>query len=162
MPEHIVSGLARMTVAMRAETAADDAFVRQLILETVAEELGAALWPEPMRSHLLGVQCAGRRHDSYGPGRIISADGVDAGWVLLSGADAEIFVVEIMVLPELRSRGIGTAALRKILAEAFAQGRVLQLNVSVMNLAAIRLYERLGFRRIGGDEVQHFMEASRL
>ena len=146
-----------MTVTLRPETAADDAFVQRVILETVAEELGAAAWPEPMRSQLLAVQCAGRRHASAG--NIIEADGSDAGWVVLTTLETEVFLMEIMVLPELRGRGIGTAAIRGILAQATAEGKPVRLNVNVTNHGAIRLYQRLGFRKIGGDDVQQLMSA---
>jgi ribosomal protein S18 acetylase RimI-like enzyme len=148
-----------MTVALRPEIPADDAFVQRAILETVADELGAAAWPEPMRSQLLAVQCAGRRHRSAGLGKIIEADGCDVGWLVLSIVATEVFLIEIMVLPELRGRGIGTAVIGEILADARAGGRPVRLNVNVTNHGAIRLYERLGFRKIEGDAVQQLMSA---
>jgi ribosomal protein S18 acetylase RimI-like enzyme len=149
-----------MIIRLRAETASDEAFVRRVILETVAEELGAGSWPEPMRSQLLDLQCAGRRHGSVGFSRIIEAGGGDAGWVLVETLEREILLMEIMVPPELREKGIGTAALTEVLAEARAQGKAVRLHVAVMNGAAIRLYERMGFRKIDGDEVRQLMEAS--
>src|SRR6185437_9951269 len=97
VPQYVVSCVARMIVTLRPEVAADDAFVRRLILDTIAIELGAALWPEPMRSQLLDLQCAGRRNRSAGFGKIIEADGCDAGWMLLGPLGSEIFLMEIMV-----------------------------------------------------------------
>jgi ribosomal protein S18 acetylase RimI-like enzyme len=158
-----------MAVTLRPESplesSKDELFIRQLVLETIAAELGASAWPEPMRSHLLGVQYAGRRqsHRVNYPAsvsHVIEADGTDAGWLVLHTMPDEVRVVDIMVLPALRGQGIGMAVLRGILASAAASGKPVRLNVYITNHAAIRLYERLGFRRIGGDEVQHFMEAS--
>jgi ribosomal protein S18 acetylase RimI-like enzyme len=53
--------------------------------------------------------------------------------------------------------GIGSAVLRELLAEADGAGKTVTLNVNATNRAAA-LYERLGFRRTGGSEVQHYME----
>lgn len=152
-----------MTITLRPETSQDETFLRRLIFETLDSELGASAWPEPMRSHLLGIQYEGRRR-SYKVGypetesSIIQADGEDAGWIAVAALPNEIYLAEIMVLPELRGRGIGTAAIRGILAAAHDAGKPVRLKVNAMNHAAIRLYERLGFRRIDGDEVQHLME----
>jgi ribosomal protein S18 acetylase RimI-like enzyme len=148
-----------MRVTLRPETESDDAFVRRLIFETVAEELGAAAWPEPMRSQLLAVQCTGRRHRPSGFGKIIGVDGGDAGWVVVTALAHEVFLMEIMVLPELRGRGIGTAVISGILAEASVSGKPVRLNVNVTNQGAIRLYQRLGFTKIGGDAAQQLMSA---
>jgi ribosomal protein S18 acetylase RimI-like enzyme len=148
-----------MSVTLRSETGADEAFVQRLILETVAEELGATAWVEPVRSHLLAVQCAGRRHRTLGFGKIIDVDGSDAGWVVVTALAHEVFLMEVMVLPELRGKGIGTAVIGGILAEASAAGKPVRLNVNVTNQGAIRLYQRLGFRKIGGDAVQQLMSA---
>jgi ribosomal protein S18 acetylase RimI-like enzyme len=154
-----------MEITLRPESPQDEPFIRQLVLETIASELGTPAWPEPMRSHLLGVQYAGRRQ-SHGvnypdaASHVIAADGADAGWVVVNTLPDEVRVVDIMVLPALRGRGIGNAVLRFIMAAAAEAGTPVRLNVYITNHAAIRLYERLGFRRIGGDEAQHFMEAS--
>lgn len=156
-----------MTVTLRPEGPRDEAFLRRLIVDTVGAELGASAWPEPMRSHLLDIQYAARRH-YHGSGlpetssQIIQADGSDVGWFLTTDLPHEIRLVEIMVLPEQRGRGIGTAALRPLLAAAAAASKPVRLTVNVTNRAAIALYERLGFRRIDGDKVQHFMEYSPL
>ncbi len=152
-------------VTLRAERPQDETFIRNLILETIADELGASAWPEPMRSHLLGVQYAGRRQSfrftfpnaaSY----VIEASGMDAGWAVVTETPQEIFLVEIMVSPECRNRGIGSAVIRQLAAEAAARRKPVRLTVNAMNSAAIRLYERLGFRRTGGDEVRYLMECA--
>jgi ribosomal protein S18 acetylase RimI-like enzyme len=152
-------------VILRAESSGDESFIRNLILETIAGELGASAWPEPMRSHLLGVQYAGRRQSfrlnfpdaaSY----VIESGGTDAGWAVVTDLPQEIFLVEIMVSPERRNRGIGSTVIRQLIAEAAAHRKPLRLTVNAMNSAAIRLYERLGFHRTGGDEVRCLMECA--
>jgi ribosomal protein S18 acetylase RimI-like enzyme len=90
--------------------------------------------------------------------QIIRFDGADVGWVVVNTLPDEVRLIEIMVIPELRGRGIGTAVVREILAAGGDAGKPVRLSVNLMNRAAIRLYERLGFRRTGGDEAQQFME----
>jgi ribosomal protein S18 acetylase RimI-like enzyme len=63
-----------------------------------------------------------------------------------------------MVLTALRGKGIGTFVIRGILADAAQKQIPARLNVNKTNHAAIRLYERLGFRPIDGNEVQQVME----
>jgi ribosomal protein S18 acetylase RimI-like enzyme len=152
-----------MTVMLRPESGPDEPFLRRLIVETIAGELGALQWPEPMRSHLLGIQYTARRQSHRtnfpeGASYIIDADGTDAGWIVVTALPQQIQLVEIMVLQELRGRGIGTAAIRQVLASAAAAAKPVRLSVNVTNHAAIGLYQRLGFHRIDGDEVQHIME----
>jgi ribosomal protein S18 acetylase RimI-like enzyme len=152
-----------MTVTRRPESQQDEPFLRRLILDTIAGELGASAWPEPMRSHLLGIQYTARRqsHRMNFPeaaSQVIEADGEDAGWTVVTTMPHEVRLVEIMVLPQLRGKGIGAAVIRGILRSAAQEGKPVRLTVNVTNQPAIRLYQRLGFRRIGGDEVQHFME----
>jgi ribosomal protein S18 acetylase RimI-like enzyme len=156
-----------MTVALRPELpsaeSGDEAFIRALILDTVAAELGAASWPAPLRSHLLGMQYQNRRHiEGREPGdasRIILLEGEPVGWLYTVTAENEILLVEIMVREEHRGKGIGASVIRGLLTEAGRTGRPLRLRVNVTNERAIRLYERLGFRRTGGDPVQHEMVA---
>jgi ribosomal protein S18 acetylase RimI-like enzyme len=154
-----------MNITRRFESPQDEPFLRHLVVETAAAELGASAWPEPMRTHLLGVQYTSRRQ-SHGvnypeaESQVIEVDGVDAGWAVVNTSPDEVRLVDIMVLPELRGRGIGTAVIRELLATGRDAGKPVRLNVNIMNQGAIRLYERLGFRRIDGDEVQHVMECS--
>jgi ribosomal protein S18 acetylase RimI-like enzyme len=152
-----------MIVTLRPESPWDEPFLRALIYATIAGELGASQWPEPMRSHLLGIQYTARRQShrtnfSEAASYIIDADGSDAGWTVVTTLPQQIQLVEIMVLPELRGRGIGTAAISQVLSTAAVAAKPVRLNVNVTNHAAIGLYQRLGFRTIDGDEVQRVME----
>ena len=147
-----------MTVTLRPELPSDELFLRNLILDTIAAELGASAWPEPLRTQLLGMQYAGRRHVGNSAGFIVEADGVSAGWEALASTDSEVRLVEIMVLAELRGQGIGAVVIRQIQASARESGKPVRLNVNVTNAGAIRLYERLGFRQIESNQVQHTME----
>jgi ribosomal protein S18 acetylase RimI-like enzyme len=158
-----------MTVSYRVEApndepAGDRAFLRRLIMDTIALELGAQNWPEPMRTHLLGIQYENRRHGPrisfpQGESRIILCDGTPAGWLFFATLPDHLYIAEIMVAPEHRGKGVGTAAIREILALAAAAGKPVQLTVHLLNATAIRLYERLGFRCIGKSDLQQTMEA---
>ncbi len=159
-----------MTVALRPASAQDDAFIRGLILETIAEELGAAAWPEPMRGHLLEIQYTARRHASSPEGNVIQSriiqsgdaagEALDAGWLLVRTFPHEIRMIEIMISPHLRGLGIGTGAVKCVFAMADETRKPVRLHVNILNRGAVRLYERLGFRKIEQDEVQYLMERS--
>jgi ribosomal-protein-alanine N-acetyltransferase len=67
-------------------------------------------------------------------------------WVIFD----EVHVNNLAVRPAFRGRGIGTALLRRLLADARALGaRRATLEVRASNEGARRLYERLGFHVAG-------------
>jgi ribosomal protein S18 acetylase RimI-like enzyme len=70
------------------------------------------------------------------------------------GADA-IRVVDLGLLPEYRSQGIGSALLKALLEEADGAGMPIRLHAESFN-RAMKLYERLGFHtvRINGIHVE--------
>src|SRR5207244_2686871 len=134
-----------MTVTLRPEDpASDEPFLRRLITETIAAELGAANWPEAVRDPLLNLQFANRRHGPQssfpeGQSRIILVEGEPAGWLFFAILPDEIHLVEIMVLGSHRGKGAGSAAIREVLALAMAAGKPVRLTVNVLNAGAIRL-----------------------
>jgi ribosomal protein S18 acetylase RimI-like enzyme len=65
-------------------------------------------------------------------------------------------IVDIALLPEQRGKGIGTALLRDLLAEADGTGKRVTIHVERLN-PALRLYERLGFR-VAEEGVYLFLE----
>jgi ribosomal protein S18 acetylase RimI-like enzyme len=67
------------------------------------------------------------------------------------GADA-LHLIDIAVVPDRRGQGIGAAVLRSLMAEAAAAGTPMTLQVARDNLAAQRLYHRLGFALAAADE----------
>ena len=151
-----------MGPAHRPLTPEDEPFVKNLILAMTTEELQAWLWPEAMRAPLLEMQYRGRISSIRGnyqnvEERILLAGGEAAGWMAMDRPEDAIWLLEIAVVPEHRSKGIGTEAIRELLREAGERGLPVRLHVNAANRAA-RLYERLGFRRVGGDEVRHLLE----
>lgn len=147
----------------RSEAPQDEPFLRRLIMGTVEAQLGAAAWPADMRETILNLQYQARRQAvrsrfPNGESRIILVDGHEAGWLYVVELPDETRLVEIMVLAEYRGQGIGTAVLRELIATAKAAGKPVRLSVDARNTGAMRLYERVGFRPTGSDEVQRFME----
>ena len=78
------------------------------------------------------------------------SEGDDKGFAYLDDETPELGVA---VLPEHRGKGVGTALLRRLLAEAAERFKAVSLSVSPNN-PAVRLYERLGFRTVDvrGDD----------
>jgi ribosomal protein S18 acetylase RimI-like enzyme len=59
-----------------------------------------------------------------------------------------LYVSALAVLPEHRGRGIGTALIGRVLAGAERLGLGVALDAGIEDEAALKLYERLGFRAV--------------
>jgi ribosomal protein S18 acetylase RimI-like enzyme len=149
-------------ISRRSETADDEPFVWRLMLERTAQELQLDHLPEAMRDQILEMQVRLRlstvRLNVGALAEIILADAEPAGWMCMRETENEVHLIEIMVLEKCRGRGIGTAIIKGLAETARAVRKPVRLRVNVTNGSAIRLYQRLGFRRAGGDDVQHEME----
>ena len=72
------------------------------------------------------------------------------GRLILDRGEREFTLVDVALLPAHRGAGIGTGLIQDLLKEAAAEGKPIRLHV-LTSSPAKRLYERLGFSRIGGD-----------
>jgi ribosomal-protein-alanine N-acetyltransferase len=71
------------------------------------------------------------------------------GYMICSRYDTVWHVMNIAVDPKLQHRGIGSAMLSQLLAEVGDDAARYTLEVRQSNAAAIRLYERFGYRAAG-------------
>ena len=95
-----------------------------------------------------------------GESLIILFNGQNAGWQYVAKLPDCIHLVEIMIASEFRGKGVGTALLGQLLDASRQSAKPVRLGVNAANTGAIRLYERMGFRRTGGDQIQLTMEYS--
>lgn len=62
-------------------------------------------------------------------------------------------IYQMWVSPEARGRGVGGALMRAMIAWFETMGiDLVELDVTLDNTSAVRLYERYGFRRVGDPE----------
>lgn len=76
---------------------------------------------------------------------IIELDGQPIGRIVVNRPGDRIHIVDQAIAPHLRGRGLGTAIMRQLMAEAEAGGLFMTLKVSNANDPSMRLYSRLGF-----------------
>lgn len=135
---------------LRPASEADEALLRELFASHLEREL-AYLEPAD-RPSFLELQWRARQRDyrhryPNSEDQIVMAGGVAAGRLLTASAAQELVIVDLALLPDFRGRGIGSALLRRLLAQAAREMMVVHLYVTQMN-PAIRLYRRLGFRQV--------------
>lgn len=119
----------------------------------------AAAWLKP--SGLIRAWVAEFRGDIVGHCLVASPDGEEAAemWREQSGEEFERIAVlgRLFVIREARSISAGRALVQAAQDWASRQGLTLVLDVMEKDTAAMRLYERLGWRRIG-EAVHEFGE----
>lgn len=146
-----------MTTTLRAATDADRPFLLTVYGTLRAAELAQVPWPDEVKSAFVAQQFHAQDtayRNAY-PGAdflVVEVDGVPIGRLYRYDTDTELHVLDIALLPEWCGRGIGSALLADVLAEADASGRDVGLFVERWNPAK-RLYERLGFTEVGSDEI---------
>ena len=83
---------------------------------------------------------------------VVTVAGRDVGVLSLQARPAELYVAALEIAPEMQGRGLGTAVMRRVLADAASRGLPVTLQVLKANEGARRLYERLGFQVTGQVE----------
>jgi len=84
--------------------------------------------------------------------KIITVENKPIGTVDVKEEDKRIFISGLYLLPEYQSKGIGSSILADIEKDAKAAVKRLELEVLRVNIRAEKLYKRLGFEMVEGDE----------
>ena len=78
------------------------------------------------------------------------------GWLRARETAAEVELLQLYVAPDARNRGVGTAIVRGLMADAVRKDKAVTLQV-LRNNSARSLYTRLGFARTGEDNYKLHM-----
>ena len=141
------------TVTLRPIREEDLEFLLRLYATTRADEMAMVTdWTDEQKEGFVRMQFQAQHawyQEHYGDAQfdVVLIDGVPAGRLYVHRRAAEIRLVDISLVPELRGRGIGSDLLRELMAEAEAAGKPLTIHVEKYN-PAMRLYLRLGFKPI--------------
>lgn len=135
----------------------DREFLRRVYASTRAEELALTGWSVEDCAGFVSMQFDAQEahyRQSFPQAELSvvelgEADArVPVGRLWVDRRVASVHVLDIAFLEDHRGQGLGTACLRRLMAEAVARGVPLTIKVERFNLAR-RLYERLGFAEEG-------------
>jgi ribosomal protein S18 acetylase RimI-like enzyme len=149
-------------ISLRSVRPDDRAFLLSVYASTRASELATVEWDAAQKAAFVRMQFDAQHayYQEHYPDTsfdviLLGAEAV--GRLYVSRWTDELRIVDIALLPEFCNRGIGSALLRRLQAEARAARKPLRIHVERFN-PALRLYERLGFRQIEDRGVYLFME----
>ncbi len=150
------------TTTLRAVTPDDDELLYRIYASTRTEELAPVPWTDAQKVAFLRMQFRAQSQDyaaNYPDAAflVILVDGAPAGRLYVDRREDALLIVDIALLPEHRGNGVGGAILRDLMAQAAAAGKPARIHVEHLN-PALRLYERLGFRRIDDGGIYLLME----
>ena len=89
---------------------------------------------------------------------VVMHGGRPIGRVYLHRSEAVVTVIDMSLLPEHHSQGIGRSLLRDILEDAGQRGQAVALRVARRNTRAMSLYEAEGFRLSTMDDLDAYFE----
>jgi ribosomal protein S18 acetylase RimI-like enzyme len=142
------------TVRTRPATAADAEFLWALHRECMhpyVERIWG--WDDArQRRHFRGLLDVSECH-------VVMLAGLAVGSRLVQRCPERIFLASIEILPAFQGQGIGTRLLTELREEASRAELPLELHVLKLN-PALRLYTRLGFRRIAETAAHEVMRFS--
>jgi ribosomal protein S18 acetylase RimI-like enzyme len=113
----------------------------ELFSRVRADELGMHSWDPELRARMLRFQFDAQRHGyraqcPAADARLILRGGVRVGWIIVDRSGPALHCVDIGIVPEARSQGVGTRVWRALQDEAAATARPLVLTVLRTNIRA--------------------------
>jgi ribosomal protein S18 acetylase RimI-like enzyme len=147
---------------LRVAEATDLEFLQAVYTSTRWEELSVTGWDDAGKHAFLDMQFRAqdthyRAHYPKAQFLILLHDNTAIGRLYLDERPEELRVMDIALLTEHRSRGLGRAMMGAILERASRAGQIVTLHVEHQNPARA-WYERLGFRAVEDRGVYLFME----
>lgn len=151
-----------MPPTLRPFSSDDQEFLYRLYASTRLQEIAAFGWPEAQQQAFLRMQFTAQQRwyqMSYDAAdhQIIEVDGSPIGRLMVLRQPTSALLVDIALLPQFRGQGIGKDLIGKLIQECDQQKLPLRLQVQKTNPAQ-RLYERLGFKKTGEDQIYIQME----
>lgn len=145
----------------RAETA-DETFLEAVYADSRRDELAPFGWSREQEDAFFKMQfqMQSRAYQMQFPDadyQIVELDGEPVGRMIVQRCEKEVRLVDVSLLAEFRSRGIGTFLLERLKTEA-GSDRVLSLRVLKTNAGAKRLYERLGLVAVKESDLHFTMQ----
>jgi ribosomal protein S18 acetylase RimI-like enzyme len=142
---------------LRPETDDDLPFLMQLFASTRADELAIVPWSEEQkRAFLIQQFGAQRKHyrsfladTSYD---VLERDGVPVGRLYLNERRTRAHIVDIVLMPGSRGKGVGTAIITALQDYARARGKGVDIFVE-RNNPARSLYDRMAFKVIREEDI---------
>lgn len=148
-------------LTLRSEEEGDSEFLEALYGTTRADELARVHWSEEDIRRFISQQFHAQRvhYREHYPGAeflLVEHDGESVGRLYVHQTRSELRLMDILLLPEWRGRGLGTRLLGEILQRASRDGLPVTLHVEPFNPARF-WYERLGFETVEQRGVYLFM-----
>jgi ribosomal protein S18 acetylase RimI-like enzyme len=142
-----------MTYSLRATTDDDYAFLYRLRVATMKDTVAHVWgWDDDFQADYF------REHFDPSGLKIIVVDGTDVGVLAVEHREDTLFLSNIEIAPSFQGRGLGTAIIRDLLAEASNRRLPVRLQTNRSNPAR-QLYRRLGFVDTGETETHYEMIA---
>ena len=157
--------LVSMAISLRPAVPADQTFLFTLYASTRAQEIAGFGWSPEQQEAFVRVQYNAQRrwYETAYPQaeeQIVELDHAPIGRMIVwKTGDGTVTLVDISLLPEHRGRGIGGGLIRDLLEQCKKANVPLRLQVLRTNPAA-HLYQRLGFHKVGEDDLYFQMQAS--
>jgi ribosomal protein S18 acetylase RimI-like enzyme len=151
-------GHAELAYRIRPATLADTAFLADVVFTaTSAQGRVPDAFDEPTwrRGFIEGTEKQVRGEVEGSTTSVIEREGEPAGRLRVTRSRDRIELSGIQLLPGVQGRGIGTAIIEDLKAEANAAGVPLDINVEKDNPRARHLYERLGCVQVAQDEEEY-------
>ena len=152
----------KQSVTFRSIREEDREFLYLVYASTREEELALVAWSAEQKEQFLRMQFNAQHkyyQENYAGAsfEVILLGSAPIGRLYVDRRDNEIRVVDIALLRQHRGTGIGGGIMQDLLSEAESNGVPVSIHVE-RNNPVMRLYERLGFRKISETAVYFLMQ----
>lgn len=147
---------------LRPIATGDQAFLFETFVSTRPDILAATHLTEDQRDELMRSQFHAQQlhYKTHFPNAdfgIIQYGNTPIGRLYLNRDEREMLIVELSILPDYRSQGIGSTLVQAVLKEAKMTQRTVRIHVE-KGSPAIDFYQRLGFEQIGEKPLHYEMQ----
>jgi GNAT superfamily N-acetyltransferase len=151
-----------MIIIFKKVSEDDFPFLRKVYRSTREEELSQANMSEEDKSRFIEFQF-NAQHLHYSQAykdaefNLILLDDKPVGRLYIWRTETQIRIMDIALLPDFQGKGVGTKILQSIIQESEKSGKKVTIHVEYFN-PALRLYERLGFKKVDDSGIYFYME----
>ena len=149
-------------VSFRPVVKEDESFLLGVYGSTRAEEIALTNWDQAQKDAFVRMQFTAQQlhySQQYSKAEhlMVLLDGLSIGRLYIANIETEFRIIDITILPDYRSAGLGTQILKELMDEAKSMGLPLCIYVESFNRSH-GLFARLGFVKTGESGYSDLLE----